>query len=402
MLLLIANLGSTSFKSRLLDMARTPPAELAVCAVERIGDAASKAVVTVGEHGDTFTGPIPDHAAAMRHCFDRLTDAEHGCLEHVGDVAAVGFKAVHAGDLSGVRVVDDVLLDRMDELGDVAPAHNPPYAAAMRTLRAAFPDLPLVAAFETDFHATIPPEHGTYAVPAEWTALGVRRWGFHGASHRYVAERLAEITGRDDLRLVSCHLGGSSSLCAVHAGRSVAATMGMSPQSGLPQNNRVGDFDPFALPYLMRATGGSLDELLADLSTRSGLLGVSGLSGDVRDLEAAAADGHAGATLAIDLFVAETRRHLGGLLALLGGADAVAFTGGIGTHGESIRRRVCDRMGWAGIELDPAKNAAVTGEGPISFDNTRVQVWVVPTNEELIVARQVADVVGGRGTRDEG
>ena len=394
MKLLIANLGSTSFKSRLLDMTSDPPAELAVCAVERIGDAESKATVTVGDRTDGHSGPIPDHAAAMRHCFDRLTDPEFGCLDAVGEVAAVGFKAVHVGDLSGVRVVDDTLLDRMDELGDVAPAHNPPYAAAMRTLRAAFPDLTLVAAFETDFHATIPPEHGTYAIPAAWTDLGVRRWGFHGASHRYVAERVAQISGRGDLKIVSCHLGGSSSLCAIDGGRSIAATMGMSPQSGLPQNNRVGDFDPFALPYLTRATGKSLDELLADLSTRSGLLGVSGLSGDVRDLEAAAADGHAGATLALDLFVAEVRRHLGGMLALLGGADALVFTGGIGTHGESIRRRVCERMGWAGLELDPERNAAVSGEGLISFENTRVSVWVVPTNEELIVARQVAALTG--------
>ena len=292
MKILVANLGSTSFKFKLYDL--DGEKQLARGAIDRIGGESSVVSIQIGEsEGEgpaavESTATIADHAVAVGICLDALVDPDTGCLSGVEDVAAIGFKAVFAAELSGVRLVDDALLERMESLSDVAPAHNPPYVAAMRQLTTAFPGIPLVAALETGFHETIPAAQRAYAVPAEWQQYGVMRWGYHGASHRYIATRMADLTGREDLRVISCHLGGSSSLAAIDAGVSRAASMGMSPQSGLPHNNRVGDFDPFALPVLMRATGKGLEELLDDLASRSGLLGLSGLSGDLRDLEQAA------------------------------------------------------------------------------------------------------------------
>jgi len=393
MKVLVANLGSTSFKYRLFDLDGSSERQLARGGIDRIGQPESKCVVEMGGAKSEATANVPDHAAALRMCLDQLT-GEGGVLKSVDEVAAIGFKAVHAGNLSGVKLVNDELLAAMDELSDVTPAHNPPYVKAMRTLKTAFPSIPLVAALETGFHDTIPPAHRCYAIPADWeSGHGVKRWGFHGASHRYIAGRIAELTGRKDLKVISCHLGGSSSLCAVDGGKSIATTMGMSPQTGLPQNNRVGDFDPFALPYLIRRTGRSLEQLLSDLANKSGLAGLSGTSGDLRDIEDAAARGDAKATLALDLYVASIRQYLGGYAALLGGLDAVVFTGGIGENSTLIRERVCERMEWAGLVLDPQKNATAKGEAKVSSDASRVEIWTVPTNEELVVARQSAEVV---------
>jgi acetate kinase len=281
-------------------------------------------------------------------------------------------------------------------MGTVAPAHNPPYVAAMRLLTERLPGIPLVAAFETGFHATISDANRHYAAPYEWSEqFHIKRWGFHGASHRYIATRSAELFGPGK-RVISLHLGGSNSLCAIRAGQSVATTMGMSPQSGLAQNNRVGDFDPFALPLVMERTGKSLAQVLDDLAERSGLLGLSGLSGDVRDLEDAAAGGNRRARLALDVFVAGIRYHLGGMLVELGGADAIIFTGGIGENGINIRAAVCRDVAELGIEVDAAANAAAKGEAKINSDRSRAQVWVMPTNEEIIVARQTKELLSNQ------
>lgn len=392
MKILVANLGSTSFKYRLYDL----PAEtqLARGGIDRIGQAESGCFVEIGGQRQETAQHVPDHAAAVRICLDQLMHPQFGCLKSVGEVAAIGFKAVFAGKLSGVRIVDEPLLAKMEELFDIAPAHNPMYAKAMRQLRSAFPEIPLVAALETAFHETIPEANRLYAVPYEWKdAYEIRRWGFHGASHRYLSTRMAQLLDRSDLRLITCHLGGSNSLCAIRNGASQASSLGMSPQTGLPHNNRVGDFDPFALPVLMRATGKSLEQLLQELSHKSGLLGVSGLSEDVRDLEQAAEKGHARAKLALDLFIASIRQYLGAHLAVLSGADAIVFSGGIGENCKVIRSGVCREMEWAGIVLDEARNQQAKGEAKISTDASRVQVWVVPTNEEIVVARQAAEAV---------
>jgi acetate kinase len=393
MKVLVANLGSTSFKYRLFDL--TNESQMARGGIDRIGQTESHCSVQIGDHHSETNRNIPDHAAAVGICLEQLTDPQHGCLQSVNQVAAIGFKAVFAGNLSGVRIVDEQLLSKMEELGDIAPAHNPPYATAMRQLSQAFPEIPLVAALETAFHDTIPEEHRIYAVPYEWKQkYEVQRWGFHGASHRYIGTRMSQLLGRDDAKVISCHLGGSASVCAMQGGKSIATSMGMSPQTGLPHNNRVGDFDPFALPVLMRATGRTLEQLLKELANQSGLLGISGVSGDVRDLETAAIQGNERAELALRVFESSIRSLVGSYMALLGGADAVVFTGGIGENSRRIRSAVCSDMEWCGLALDQALNDAAAAEARISSADSKVDVWVVPTNEEIIVARQTAAVVG--------
>lgn len=394
MKILVANLGSTSFKYRLFDMADPAEPVLARGSIERIGSPNAR-VVTRSPRGDREqVTPIADHGEAVKLCLEALADPETGVLKSADEVSAIGFKAVHARNLTGVHVVDDAVLAAMEAFADVAPAHNPPYTRAMRMLRERFPNLPLVAAFETGFHRTIPECNQRYAIPDEWTTrLGVRRWGFHGASHRYISWRMPELLGRSDIKVISCHLGGSSSLCAIRNGESVACSLGMSPQSGLPHNNRVGDFDVFALPVLLRETGKSLDEILSILAGESGLEGLGGAGRDLRDIEAAAASGNERARLAIDQFIAAIRHYLGAYLVELDGADAIVFTGGIGENSTTIRSGVCRDLDWFGIELDPALNASGPVERRVSTEGSRVQVWTVPTNEEIVVARQSRDVL---------
>jgi acetate kinase len=390
--ILVANLGSTSFKYRLFDMADERC--LARGGVERIGSAESPCFVEIGGKKTELKAKILDHAAAVRQCLAQLTDPQTGCIKDEGEVAAIGFKAVHGGRVSGVQRVTPEVLAAMEEMSLVAPAHNPPYIKAMRLLAEKLPEMPLVAAFETGFHATIADRLRYYPAPYEWAEkLHIKRWGFHGASHRYIAKRTSQLLGRYDLRIISCHLGGSNSLCAIRGQQSVATTMGMSPQTGLPHNNRVGDFDPFAIPLIMQAEGLSLHQVLDTLAEKSGLLGLSGISGDVRDLEEAAAQGKARSKLALDVFIAEIRRHLGGMLVELGGVDCIVFTGGIGENSTSVRAGVCAGLEGLGIVLDAELNARAKGEFRVSADGSSVQVWTVPTNEELVVARQTRHVL---------
>jgi acetate kinase len=392
MKILVANLGSTSFKYRLFDM--NSGQQLARGGVERIGASESRCIVEIGQRRQELSAHIPDHAVAVRQCLDQLTDPVSGCLSDASDVSGIGFKAVHGGRYSGVQRVTADVLAAMEEMNPVAPAHNPMYIRAMRLLSEKLPDIPLVAAFETGFHATVADGLRYYAVPFEWAETHqIKRWGFHGASHRYIANRTADLLGREDLRVVSCHLGGSSSLCAIRGRQSVATSMGMSPQSGLPHNNRVGDFDVFALPVLMKATGKSLDELLDDLAERSGLLGLSGVSTDIRDVQQAAEAGNPRARLALDVFHAEIRRYLGGLLVELGGLDVLVFTGGIGENGVQTRSAVCAGLDGLGIVLDSEANAAAGGERRIHAAESRTEIWVMPTNEEWIVACQARDLL---------
>lgn len=391
--ILVANLGSTSFKYRLFDL--NDERQLARGGIDRIGQPMSQCFVEIGGHRSDESRPVPDHAAAVRMCLEQLSHPEHGCLKSASELDGIGFKAVFAGKLSGIRLVNDELLTAMENLSDIAPAHNPPYARAMRQLKEAFPEIPLVAALETAFHDTIPAENRAYAIPWQWRdEIGVQRWGFHGASHRYIGQRTAKLLGRDDLRVISCHLGGSNSLCAMLGGVSQANSLGMSPQSGLPHNNRVGDFDPFALPVLMRATGKPLDVLLDDLASKSGLLGMSGLSGDVRDLEQAAATGNERADLALKVFTQSIKQYLGAYLAVLGGADAIVFTGGIGENSIRVRHDSCSGLEFAGVKLDPTLNTTAKGEVRLSATDSKVQIWTIPTNEEIVVARQTAEVIG--------
>jgi len=383
MIVLVANIGSTSFKFRVFDM--RDERELARGGVERIGSA--NAAAKVGERA--WTGPIADHGEAIDRCLGLLPDPDVR-------IDAIGFKAVHGGPISGAVRVDDRVMATMTEFADVAPAHNPPYVAAMKAFAARRPDVPQVAAFETAFHQTIPPARTTYAVPWAWTCAGVRRYGFHGASHRYIAVRTAERLARSDLRIISCHIGGSSSICAIDGGRSVANSFGTTPQSGLPHNNRVGDFDAYALLKVLPRFGLTLEQALAEMAKGGGLLGISGVSTDHRDVEQAAAKGNERAKLANDVLVEAVRHYVGAYLAAMNGADLLVFTGGIGENAAAFREQVCRDMDYAGIRLDGERNQVRGKEVTISADDSKVRIMVIPTNEELIVARQTRDVLKGR------
>jgi acetate kinase len=368
MLVLVANLGSTSFKFKLLDM-------------EKDGEVVARGgYERIGQSGSAYTS----HADVIDVILKELPRRPD----------AIGFKAVHGGPISGAVRVSDEVIATMEQFADVAPAHNPPYIAAMRAFRQKMPATPQVAAFETAFHQTIPLARQVYAIPHQWTEdLGVRRYGFHGASHRYIATRVPELVGKErSRRIISCHLGGSCSICAIENGQSVANSFGMTAQSGVPHNNRVGDFDAFAIQKLIKR-GMSLDEVFKKLSKEGGMLGMSGVSPDMRDVERAAAEGNARARLAIDTFVESVRSFVGSYLVVLGGCEVLAFTGGIGENGAAIREAICRGMGWAGVELDPVKNQIRGREERISRVESDVDIWIVPTNEELIVARQTVAVL---------
>ena len=401
--ILVANLGSTSFKFRLFEMERER--QVARGAIENIGQASTYEIELLDSAEDQAirkqgTRHLVDHTAALELTLGVLDDLNFDTGENEGNLT-IGFKAVHGGRFKDVHLVNEELIAEMEQLSCVAPAHNPPYAAAMRDLKRRFPDVQQVAAFETGFHTTTPREFQAYAIPDSWTEdYGVKKLGFHGASHRFIAEHMQELSP-DCPRVISCHLGGSSSLCAIKNGKSLGATMGMSPQSGLPQNNRCGDFDAFALPLLMQQTKQSLEEVLRALATQSGLLGISGVSSDLREIVAAASEGNDKAQLAIDVFVAEIRRHLGGMIVRLNGVDAIVFTGGIGERSGLIRQAVCSGLDELGIVIEESLNrrmldpseAELEGGLQVHAATSKVEIWVVPTNEELVVARQAMSLL---------
>jgi len=364
---LVANLGSTSFKYKLLDMSAEGET-IARGGYERIGQSGSP----YKTHGDVIDVILKE-------------------LPHKPD--AIGFKAVHGGPISGAVRVTDQVLATMEEFADVAPAHNPVYVAAMRAFGQKLPQVPQVAAFETAFHQTVPIARQVYAIPYEWTErLGIRRYGFHGASHRYVATRVRDLLGSAARRVISCHLGGSCSVCAIENGKSVANSFGMTAQSGVPHNNRCGDFDTFALLKLIRQ-GLGLEEIFKRLGEEGGLLGMSGLSPDMRDVEKAAAEGNTRAKVAVDAFVESVRHFIGAYLVVLGGCDVLVFTGGIGENGIALRDAICRNLEWAGIALDPQKNQVRCKETKVSKVESGAEIWIIPTNEELIVAGQTVAVL---------
>jgi acetate kinase len=374
--ILVANIGSTSFKYRLLKMPEV--VVLAQGRVERIGESG---------------GDCPDYEAAIARCRAEIV-GEGRPLASLSDLSGVGFKAVHAGPLTGARVVDDQVLEAMEEFAFMAPAHNPPYVAAMRAFRRSVPEVPLVALFETAFFDQVEEAVTTYAVPYAWKEdLGIRRYGFHGASHRAATEKAQELLKRRDLRHISCHLGGSSSLAAIRNGIAVDCSFGMSPQSGLPHNNRTGDVDVFAVLHAMKKKGYGVDEVAKILAGESGLAGISGGSGDVRDLSEAAAAGDGRARLALDVFVDAIRRYVGAFLVRLGGLDVLTFSGGIGENSAEVRTAVCAGLSTFGLRLDPTRNRDARGEGVISTDASPAAILVIPADEERIVARATAETL---------
>jgi acetate kinase len=380
--ILVANIGSTSFKYRLFGM--EPLTVMAEGRVERIGHPGSACL---------------NYEAAIESCLEDIVGAGKP-LATLAELSAVGFKAVHAGPISGAQLVNEKVLAAMEEFSFFAPAHNPPYLAAMRAFRKALPELPLVALFETAFFDMLSAAAITYAVPYSWQREdGVRRYGFHGASHRAASERAQELLGRTDLRHISCHLGGSSSMAAIRSGAAVDCSFGMSPQSGLPHNNRVGDLDAFAILYMMKKHSLSVDRMASILASESGLAGIAGGTGDVRDLLRTAESGDARAQLALDVFIRAIRHYVGAFLVTLGGVDVLTFSGGIGENSAWVREQVCEGLETFGIELDAERNRAARLEQKISADRSPVTLLILPADEERIVARATAAVIGGLRSR---
>ena len=383
----IMNLGTTSFKFKLFTMDAQQEAVLAQGELECVGSTSSHYELRYAD-GRTCVGDteIPDHGAAFTHCFSILQ--KDGVLKDLGDLNAVGYKAVHGGNLSGTCVVDEALMAEMERVTPLAPAHNPIYLNAMRDVAKRYPELKQVARFETSFHGTIPDYRTAYGVPDHWrTQWGIRRYGFHGSSHQYIAETMAKLDPKAK-RIVNCHLGGSSSICGILDGKSMATSMGATLQSGLFNNNRVGDFEAFCLPMLMEHYDGSLEKVLKVLASQSGLLGLSGVSNDLRLVLQAMDEGNDRAKLAVETLVDNIVGYIGMYTAYLGGLDALVFTGGIGLHSDRIRQMVCSRFAYMGIELDEEKNTAA-GTDLISTGGSSVKVYRIKTDEESVVARNV-------------
>ena len=400
MRILIANPGSSSMKAQLLEM----PSErsLGGVRVERVGSAAAP-VEWSGRDGVTHrdTVPIRDREAAIRFTLDRLTDPAEGAVDTLDEVAAVGFKAVYANGVTGCQYLDDGVLAAMADYSKVvAPLHNPAYIQAIESFRTVLPNTPMVGLFE-NFPFDRLPDHATvYPIPWDWTREHrIRRHVFHGASHYYVSQRLPALLDRDprSLRFITCHLGGSSTLMAFQDGVCVEGTGGFTLQCGVPFSVRASDMDPFIIPFLVNRGEGTMDEVVDRMMSEGGLSGISGIGFDFRDLEEAAEAGHARARLAIDAYIYAVRRYIGSYRLVMGGLDAISLAGGTGEAGVAMRKRLFSGLEELGIVFDDERNAAcVRREGLISADDSRVQLWVVPTNEEVVVARETFKLLTGQ------
>ncbi|OGU26259.1 MAG: hypothetical protein A2X66_04840 [Ignavibacteria bacterium GWA2_54_16] len=382
MTLLIANPGSTSFKCKLYDLATMQV--LFQANVERIGD--REGIYTFNRAGAEKTEirqPVPDYPSAVNLTLNSMKEARL-----IDDLAAVGFKTVHAKGVTGCVELTDEVVKAMEDYRSLAPVHTDVYVTAISVFKSLLPSILRVGLFETHFHVNIPPEAYLYAIPFEYFEKhGIRKYGFHGASHRYIGMRAKHLFGAR--KVISCHLGGSSSICAIKDGWSIDTSMGMSPQSGLPNAKRVGDLDPFALLYLMEQENLSVQQVGKILMSKGGIYGISGTSGDFRDIERGVDNGDERSELAFKTFVYNVKRYIGEYLVALNDADCIVFTAGAGEHSARLRKAIVSDMENLGVVLDDDKNNANPKEGLISHDTSRIKVAVIPTNEELIVASEV-------------
>jgi len=389
----VCNIGSTSFKFQFIDMA--DERVVARGHIERVGSGNARAGFYRGMDEKVLEdeGGIPDQRAAVQRGLAFLSDE---IVEDLGVIDAVGFKAVQAGEKSFTVPITDDILEAMEEYNDLAPAHNPAYIEAMRMFGELLPGKPLVGVFEPGFHVNKPLYAQVYGTPYEWfEKYGVRRYGYHGASLRYVTGETVRRLGLDPKhhRIVACHLGGSSSVCAFMDGVSVDTSMGFTPQTGLIQSSRTGDIDAFVVPFIMRKTGLSMDEVFRELGSNGGLKGLSGISGDMRDILAAVEKGDERAKLARDKYIYDIKCYLGAYILLMGGVDAVCFTGGTGQNDAGLRKDVLSSLEFLGFRLDERANAEHRGR--IDAGESSIAALVLDTNEELIVARETVRVVRG-------
>jgi acetate kinase len=381
------NAGSSSLKFQLLEM----PSETIVTKgiVERIGLADSIFQIEVNGEKQKETLDIADHSQAVKILLEKLT--ELGIIKSLDEIEGIGHRVVHGGEKFNDSVlITDELLKVIEEVSDLAPLHNPANIVGIKTFMEVLPNVPAVAVFDTAFHQTMPEQSYLYSIPYEYyQKFGMRKYGFHGTSHKYVAERAAELLGKplEELRLISCHLGNGASITAIEGGKSVDTSMGFTPLAGITMGTRCGNIDPALIPYIMEKTGQTAAEVISDLNKKSGLLALSGFSSDLRDIEEQAGNGHERAELALEVFTSRIHSYIGSYAARMNGLDAVIFTAGIGENSELVRARVLKGLEFMGIYFDPSLNNVYGKEAFINALHSPVKVLIIPTNEEVVIAR---------------
>ncbi|MBD3869715.1 MAG: acetate kinase [Acidobacteria bacterium] len=393
---LIINCGSSSLKYQLLDMRGETLRAKGL--IERIGlDQGVHTYQRPGADNIVAELPVDDHAAAFKLLLDALTAADTGVLDSLNDVRAVGHRVVHAGEkFSGSVMIDEAVLDALRECTPLAPLHNPANITGIEAARSVMPDVPMVGVFDTAFHQSMPDRAYIYPIPYElYEEHKIRRYGFHGTSHRFVTQRAAQILERDqsELNLITCHLGNGASMAAVLGGQSIDTSMGLTPLEGLMMGTRSGDIDPALVGYLSRTLDLSLAEVEQMLNKKSGLIGISGISSDLRDVEREYANGNDRARLALEVYAYHIRKYIGSYAVALGRVDAIIFTAGVGEHASLVREWACRGLEAVGAILDPFKNATRHDEAIISKMSSRVKIMIIPTNEELMIARDTRDLV---------
>ena len=406
--ILVLNVGSSSVKFQLIGtdgqaIAAAKDRRLAGGQIERIGGEAIVSLAATDQRPTKSAVPIRDHASAVEHIIKWLTSQESGVpISSVAEIEAVGHRVVHGGErFTRSTKVDDDVWRELEELIELAPLHNPHNLRGITAARAVLgPGVPQVAVFDTAFHHSLPETAFVYAVPYQlYRRYRVRRYGFHGTSHRYIAYRYRQLTekAREATKIITLHLGNGASACAIVGGTSVDTSMGFTPLEGLVMGTRSGDLDPAILDFVSAKEGLSLREVDSVLNKQSGLLGISGLTADMRELLAEEAEhGDRRARLAVDVFCYRVKKYIGAYLAAMNGADAIVFAGGIGENSPEVRARICAGLEWLGIEIDAARNGAIVGtEGRIDREGSRVNIWVIPTDEELLIARDTWRVVTG-------
>ncbi|MDY2959743.1 MAG: acetate kinase [Hornefia sp.] len=396
MLVLVINCGSSSLKYQLLEM--TTETLMAKGLVERIGNEGS--VInheTIGKEKYVLTTPMEDHNAAIGHVMDAITHPEHGAIKELSEIKAVGHRVVHAGEkYANSIIINDDVIAALEECAELAPLHNPPNLAGVRACERLMPGVPNVGVFDTAFHQTMRPEAYLYAIPYEmYEKHRIRKYGFHGTSHKYMAIEAAEMLNIDvnDLKLITCHLGNGASVSAIKHGRSVETSMGFTPLEGLVMGTRCGDLDPSIVTLLAEKLGVGLDKVTDILNKESGVLGISGISSDFRDLEEAMEEGNKRAELALKIFAHRVRFYIGAYIAEMNGVDAIVFTGGIGENDAYMREVICANMGNLGIKLDKEKNKVRGKQTMLSADDSKVKIMLIPANEELVIARETDELV---------
>lgn len=397
MKILVLNCGSSSVKYKLIDT--DTDVTMAEGGVEKIGleDGFLKFKKPDGSKEIKQLGLI-DHKAAVMAILENLTDPNVGCIKSFEEIDAVGHRVVHGGEkfASSVLITDEVI-QQVKDCYDLAPLHNPANITGIEAITALLPDVPQVGVFDTAFHQTMPARSFMYAIPYEYYKNdGVRRYGFHGTSHRYVSQRAAEILGEpiEKLKMVTCHIGNGGSITAVDGGKSIDTSMGLTPTEGLMMGTRTGDIDPGAITYLMTKHGMSAADVQTLINKKSGVAGISGISNDMREIEAAVNAGDPRAKLALDMYELRILKYVGAYAAEMGGLDVIVFTGGVGENQTGVRENVCEPLKFMGVEIDKELNAVTRGtETIISAPSSRVKVLIVPTDEELTIARDTQEIV---------